>query len=142
MSRKPSFTAITAELINLWRLQTCVISIFPSSDLAHRLENASMGRVNLATAQPSPFSPATLLQTLPVLVLSRSHRCCSPAGTLRCFSCSPRSSSPLCSLWASRISSPPAAAELGQAAWARTWQVLLLPVQMTPQRSRRQFNDK
>lgn len=78
MSRKPSFTAITAELITLWRLQTCVISIFPSSDLAHRLENASMGRVNLATAQPSPFSPATLLQTLPVPVLSPNSQVLLP----------------------------------------------------------------
>lgn len=131
-SRKPSFMAIIAELITLWRLQTCVISIFPSSHLAHRLENASMGRVNLATAQPSPFSPVTLLQTFPVLVLSPTPQCCSPAGTLRCFSCSPRSSFPLCSLRESGIPSPPEAAGLGQ---ARTWQVLLLPVQMTPHRS-------
>lgn len=133
-SRKPSFMAIIAELITLWRLQTCVISIFPSSPLARRLENASMGRVNLATAQPSPFSKPFLSWSSP-----RPHRCCSPAGTLRCFSCSPRSSSPLWSLRESGISSPPGA---GQAAWARTWQVLLLPVQMTPQRGQRQFSDK
>lgn len=69
-SRKPSFMAIIAQLITLWRLQTCVIYIFPSSHLARRLENASMRRVNLAITQPSPFSPATLLQTRPVLVLS------------------------------------------------------------------------
>lgn len=70
MSRKPSFMAIIAQLITLWRLQTCVTYIFPSSHLACRLENASMRRVNLAITQPSPFSPATPLQTLPVLVLS------------------------------------------------------------------------
>lgn len=99
-STKPSFMAIIAELITLWRLQTCVISIFPSSHLACCLENASMGRVNLATAQPSPFSPATLLQTLPVLVLSLT----SPALLLGHFSCSPCSSFPLCSLWALGIS--------------------------------------
>lgn len=69
--RKPSFMAIIAHLITLWRLQTCVIYIFPCSHLAHHLENASMQRVNLAITQPSPFSPTTLLQTLPVLVLSR-----------------------------------------------------------------------
>lgn len=73
-SRKPSFAAIIAELITLWRLQTCVISIFPSSHLDRRLENASMVRVNLAPAQPSPLSPATLLQTLPVLVLSSTSQ--------------------------------------------------------------------
>lgn len=124
--------AIIAELITLWRLQTCVISIFPSSHLAHRLENASMGRVNLATAQPSlqpPFSKPFLSWSSP-----RPHSAAlSPARTLRCFSCSHRSSSALCSLWESGIPSllpsPPEAAELGR---ARTWQVLLLPVQMTP----------
>lgn len=60
--------AIAAQLTALWRLQTCVIHIFPSSHLAHRLENASMQRVKLASTQPCPFSPATLLQSLPVLV--------------------------------------------------------------------------
>lgn len=57
--RKPSFMAIIAQLITLWRLQTCVIYIFPSSHLARRLENASMRGVNLAITQPSPFSPTT-----------------------------------------------------------------------------------
>lgn len=53
-SRKPSFMAIIAQLITLWRLQTCVIYIFLSSHLARCLENASMRRVNLAVTQPSP----------------------------------------------------------------------------------------
>lgn len=57
ISRKPSFMAIIAQLITLWRLQTCVIYIFLSSHLAHRLENASMWRVNLAVIQPSLQAP-------------------------------------------------------------------------------------
>lgn len=109
--------AIIAELITLWRLQTCVISIFPSSHLAHRLENASMGRVNLATAQPSlqpPFSKPFLSWSSP-----RPHSAAlSPAGTLRCFSCSHRSSSALCSLWESGIPSlPPSLPSGGCRAW-------------------------
>lgn len=51
--------AIIAQLITLWRLQTYVIYIFPSSHLACCLENASVQGVNLAITQPSlqpPFS--------------------------------------------------------------------------------------
>lgn len=41
-SRKPSFMAIIAQFVTLWRPQTCVIHIFPSSHLARCLENASI----------------------------------------------------------------------------------------------------
>lgn len=130
--------AIIAELITLWRLQTCVISIFPSSHLACCLENASIGRVNLATAQPSPFSPATLLQTLPVLVLSLTSQV-----LLCCWDTFPAlPAAPSLSAAFGHQEFPPEAAELGQAGWAWSWQVLLLPVQMAPLRSQRQFSDK
>lgn len=107
--RKPSFMAIIAQLITLWRLQTCVIYIFLSSHLAPRLENASVRRVNLAFTQPSPFSPATPIQTLPVLVLSKQSHLRADAllpTTLRCLPCSTCSPWPCSGLWESGISFP------------------------------------
>lgn len=136
--RKPSFMAIIAELITLWRLQTCVISIFPSSHLAHRLENASMGRVNLATAQPSPFSPVTFLQPFLSWSSPRPHSAALLPGHSDAFPAL-LTAPPLSAAFGNGEFPPLKAAELGQ---ARTWQVLLLPVQMTPQRSWRQFSDK